>query len=824
MKTKIFGLLIALLVSMLSYSQHNHEREFEWFDIPFRTNNSSIIAEGTVTDYSCYENTVDGRIYTKYKVQFHKLFKGNPSKNTIDLILVGGETANRSTVVPHIPKLICGQTYVLFMKPLDQTGSRTHLSEGIIELDLKEMKGYDDFDVYDVEEDIYLKIELETRRKRNLISLNPIERERGYSLANGKLEFSKKSNFGFTGTSTPSSVSLYLGLDNPTFFFDSVSMSYKYQFEVSATSSDSTRITELAFGVRTQNYSAFGNAGIVADGRVDIQTDMSNSNYALNFVDYFPSFPNFHVFEVNISHPTPADSINNLIVLSPIERKVVATVTMELINGFCVDSVAVILYTELASNTGNPSDMSINYFLDDDNVTIKEYVSIEGDAMDYTLLCSTHGYVDISPTEVSAGVGDSIVIRGSEFGINPGWVFFRQVDTKNEKWTTGYIDSPSDMLWSDTLIVVKVPSFTRDSTPVPSIIPQSRYNGNTPGTGKVRVVTQSGSIYESNQDVYIKWSERNARYFASGINQEKPIRLTKSNSSGGYLIQVQSDFLDTFPDASIVVSDAIENWQCRNNTQINWKLDSLLYGGTILRANDNLNVIGFGDDTLYTSAVTNALIFIEEGRSVVCSDNRFLNEFDIIFRKESSLGGLKWYVDNDLNSVLDKTQLDFYTILLHELGHAHGLSHTANIDQVMYWLQRESEVKRVLTSEDVDGGNYPMQGANLISCDTIEAMIPIICPPTSTTDLLNQISGLFVFPQPSSGRFNALVNTNIADNATIKIHTLNGHLVYSEDTNLIKGENYLTIDLVDNNVFTGVFLFSVQTSNQILTKKITLLP
>lgn len=116
---------------------------------------------------------------------------------------------------------------------------------------------------------------------------------------------------------------------------------------------------------------------------------------------------------------------------------------------------------------------------------------------------------------------------------------------------------------------------------------------------------------------------------------------------------------------------------------------------------------------------------------------------------------VSWFVDT-IGIGIGSGQYDFYSVALHELGHAHNLGHSMDDNKVMFYTIDSSEIKRNIDLGSLTGGNYSVS----ISLDSIGCSIPtaITVPPMelfdcSTTSVSEFLSGssLIVYPNPSTG-------------------------------------------------------------------------
>ena len=273
----------------------------------------------------------------------------------------------------------------------------------------------------------------------------------------------------------------------------------------------------------------------------------------------------------------------------------------------------------------------------------------------------------LSPQEISAGTDSELTIRGSNFG-SPGAasvVYFAQADNGG----SSYISAPSSHVisWSDSEIIVKVPSGA--------------------GSGKIQVKNQDEQLGESNQSLSISYAQIN---ISAGGNIFRPF-LVDRNNAGGYTLQYSTSTENNGVDFTSIgkapFERALDAWHCASGIQ--FEIGSTTTS-TEVNASNLPNLILFTNDvnTLPAGVLgrTNSWFISCDGV------NWLLDGFDIIFR-QTGTGGINWNFSED-----DPCSgcYDFESVALHELGHAHLLGHVIDSDQVMHYSIVNGRKKREL--------------------------------------------------------------------------------------------------------------------------------
>jgi hypothetical protein len=342
-----------------------------------------------------------------------------------------------------------------------------------------------------------------------------------------------------------------------------------------------------------------------------------------------------------------------------------------------------------------------------------------------------------SPTTITAGTGSVLTITGSGFGATrgAGFVEFTIVDgTYAQPLAKDYIT------WTDTQIQLYVPSLTVLNGAVKE----------TAATGPIRVTPAGGTAATSPTSLNIKYSLFN-RY---NTPQDSSVTLRMSNvdGQGGYTFLYNDQFGTIGAGVQAALERAMSTWKCA--TLVNYKISS---STTPIRTvgYDNVNVLTDDAQTPLPAGVLGRGTNIS-GLCVIGSIVKaVMIDLDIIV-DVAPPGGWNLSANAPLS-----TQIDFETVLLHEIGHIHSLAHTRNgANNVMAATVSYGAMSRSLQAYDIEAGLDAITRAQVSTGCNVTAHIP--ATPTLS------ISSNITFPacNVNSVTFTASV-TNMTANTTL---------------------------------------------------------
>ncbi|HRF99754.1 MAG TPA: PKD domain-containing protein [Bacteroidia bacterium] len=286
-----------------------------------------------------------------------------------------------------------------------------------------------------------------------------------------------------------------------------------------------------------------------------------------------------------------------------------------------------------------------------------------------------------SPTTITAGTFSIVTINGTGFGTTQGTSFveFKRADDGGATFCRP--DAWSYVSWSDTQIQVRLTTTGAGTV------------NSTPGTGVIRVdvggvkttSTSSITVTHAQINVYSNGSAPTTIYNTRHVAKQ----------SGGYVWQMFTGF-DSNASAKASFLRAFQSWRC--GTYINWTAGPTTTVNTI--ANDGVNVIRFDVGTELPAGVLGRCTSRFSGCGTQPNQNWFVNELDIVFDD-----GTTW---NYGPAAPTFSQYDFESVAVHELGHGHQLGHVINSAEIMNYSIANGQSKRVLSVNDLAGGNAIM--------------------------------------------------------------------------------------------------------------------
>lgn len=398
------------------------------------------------------------------------------------------------------------------------------------------------------------------------------------------------------------------------------------------------------------------------------------------------------------------------------------------------------------------------------------------------------GSYDFYPNTITAGTDSVLYITGNGFG-NLTWadtvnyVSFPNADDGGATYITA--DSVLYLGWTDTLIQVKVPSKA--------------------GSGNIKLTLQGVD--------HVSLDFLEIPYAIININNEIPV-LQDLNGSGGITWSRNWGF------TGFGVSDfegAMEQWVCA--TGINWTLSTSTVFNGVPNGSDGINLV-------HVSNLPNGVLGVCYTTFVGCGSGAYkVQDQDIFFD-----AGTNW---NFGSLPVGSFKYDFYSVALHELGHAHLQAHVIHSDNVMKYAIGWNQHEREFHVDNIFGGDYVMNyvdNFNACPVNSMQKLSPSTCTPYSFIDA--EISGLDMTNVTCMGmRDVGVVIENIGYDTISDLNlkwTINGVIQPSFVWNgsLANGQvDSLTIgqmNVLDSNYFVEIWVDSVNSALDMNTSNDTL--
>ena len=287
-----------------------------------------------------------------------------------------------------------------------------------------------------------------------------------------------------------------------------------------------------------------------------------------------------------------------------------------------------------------------------------------------------------SPAQTTAGTGAVLTIRGSGFGSSQGsgGVDFRNADDGGATTTR---TQPFDYIsWTDTQILVRVPSLASNRHPA--------------GTGPVTVTASDGTAATTPTPLTIIYALSNIDNADSSL-VDRPNHLA-TNATGGLTFGLAPNFRANAA-ATAAWQRALAQWRCTSG--INWDLGPDAPANTV--AADGQNVIAFDNAGKLPARVLGrttsyyAGCYSPQGEVVFYVteiDQQFTTVLPFQFGPALATGG----------------QYDFESVAVHELGHAQQLAHLIRPGAIMHYGVAPGSNLRVLDpTSDVAGGRLVLR-------------------------------------------------------------------------------------------------------------------
>ena len=110
-------------------------------------------------------------------------------------------------------------------------------------------------------------------------------------------------------------------------------------------------------------------------------------------------------------------------------------------------------------------------------------------------------------------------------------------------------------------------------------------------------------------------------------------------------------------------------------------------------------------------------------------------------------------------------------------------------------------------------------GIDNSAADSVRVFIPYACDSTvGIHEISNDISNVSVQPNPFSASAQLVFNSSVEGNYTVRMTSLIGAVVSSEEKNIVRGSNDITIER--NGLSSGIYLLSISNGSSSITRKV----
>lgn len=414
-----------------------------------------------------------------------------------------------------------------------------------------------------------------------------------------------------------------------------------------------------------------------------------------------------------------------------------------------------------------------------------------------------------SPQQLNAGVEDILTIRGYLFGPIKGSGGISMKNSNDGGLTDVVLDDIDYVAWSDTMIQVKVPSET-DTT----------HNGLNKragvGSGAVTVKTNAGDIGVSATPVTVGFSATNDMETFTGTPKKYLAMLADYGgiSGGGYTFRIDTS-VSNRPYMKSTVIKSVHDWVCLTTVHFEVGADTIVPASGALLDRVNLIHVGTIDDSASVLARGSQWFSICENANKVT-----VKELDISINR-SFLN--KFFIDTTGTLGVPSGMVDFYQIILHEIGHIHSLQHVNNPNSVMWWSSSQNGTpvnqRRIRLYTDAtcyEGGGYVVQNSSPTGLGCHSTMTPIYTNECTAYNSIKKpvaVNNIKLYPNPTNEYLN--VEYNISSRSAVQVVACNitGALIHSSGVSYEEEGTHIfavpTSDWAD-----GFYLINVKINGQ----------
>lgn len=759
-----------ILLTVLLFTSNLFGQLYE-VNLQEKTRNASFIIEGEVTKSESYIG-LDNEIYTANEIVVYKNFTRNEIAERITVITLGGTLDNETTTWTHLLSLSVGDAGIFFLEESERPEPNNPnfstafynvyaSSQGFLKYSFDEDKIIAHAPFWyseNIETDAYNYFR-QNLGTPSIYFIPDWEKERKCIVFN--LEIQNVQNSG-----TPlellalASVKSNIG----EFYLRSAAIIAKYDTEVLG-------------------------ENIIQNGTLQlINTGISNSSHYLNI----SSEPYPDQVNVKIDFNYNTGSVSDMAIINESFQPLIKLkLSLQQIAdpNIILDSEQMLQNSEIYNTVTQKSERI-------------DCIEIEGD-FDVKLTCSPPVITSFTtsflpPNTARAGTQDTLTIFGTCFDSIRGASEVEFTDANTGPVPVNWV-APLDgdyILWTDTLIKVLVPSVTKTG------------GINSAGTGRFRVNRGILGTDISVLDLVIPFSAVNHSTAQFSIPPNPPSKTLKMylgnvNGSGGQSIYYAPSFkADT--NAVKAFERALEKWRC--TTFINYKIQD----STSIIDISNAGRIEYAPlpvGATTTLAVTGNTPFRYCIDSTGFFEGASRPRFVILFNSN-----VNWHRDTLMPVPLPNNTFDMDSRALHELGHAHLLNHSNNINDLMYFTDAVAplEYRREILPNDKSGGEYIVETSANSPDSCHLSMVPLTIANcdnlTNLIEVKGELLSINVFPNPVIEEVNIRIDYDQSfSKIKLELHLFDflGHMVDNKSIENI--ETSINI----SNLPSGIYLLTL---------------
>ncbi|NLA23509.1 MAG: hypothetical protein GX879_00935, partial [Bacteroidales bacterium] len=335
---------------------------------------------------------------------------------------------------------------------------------------------------------------------------------------------------------TKSTNDLTITIENQKILFSPSDNKYFFHFDVYGyANNNSTYLTRLAFKLH-YNTNAFGqnihtnDKIIVENGETFNLPTYLSTDYVLDMSSSCIRLGTGIPFSIALPNPE-----RTLVTTTPVE---LFKVKIELQNNLSGISSGIYFSNESdPTNVGSlftpSSDAPTNYFIPYDTTY---YINPQN----YIINTMPPTISNFTPSTRRAGVGETITINGNNFGIEKGQVLFKD-DLKYGNAFLNGIDTSYITTWTNTKIVVKVPSFVRKGY-VNQFGQSILGYGKTACSGQIKICTARNDFVISEGNLNIEYSLTNSSNGTADPHKISRVYLARLGTCSDMIFTLHTSF------------------------------------------------------------------------------------------------------------------------------------------------------------------------------------------------------------------------------------------------------------------------------------------
>lgn len=582
-----------------------------------------------------------------------------------------------------------------------------------------------------------------------------------------------------------------------------------YEFDIFVSGSTSnTYIDNSAFVIEFNTF-AFG-INLSANNLVTITrgANFNNGTYIDPMTSVTDDAPN--AIRFGIGSDFSGTSWNRTLLTTTPEKLLHVKMQLDVCNGFSdiafidIPNVSIVaLYT----TTPNIDPISAPYLAYDN----PDY--IQPNPFEF---CPAPMINSFTPSIITSGTKSVLTINGVGFGNSRGNGQVKFLDARFGGTTSiDYLNSMDYLSWSDSEIKIILPYLV-----------DTLNNSYYPGSGLFRVKRNDGLEAVSPSAINVKYANINNSVGTLGTSnyRKSPSRhVDLTNLSNGV---AREFYLDTSitnnPEMAAIIRKSLKDWSCA--TTINWTVvDTIMQQGLVM---DGKSII-YLDDTYNGSPLGRT----SSDGPTLCVDAVNNEEFiywtetDIAFTRNFSSIGTDWFFDTTMLLDIPTNLYDFYSTVVHELGHAHYLGHINDQNDIMYYGEGtgftsfSSRYHLYSSQNTIEGGTFVTSSSEALgtsNCNTISTIAPIFlnfCGDLSVPNSVLNSNSVLVYPNPFNNEITLNFQMNTNANFSYSVTDLYGKIISEKAINSLSNGNHSeTIELP--LLSSGVYFITIHFNNE----------